>query len=51
MNAPQRVVFDTNHNSFRYAGLEIYRKLDRNPAPVAPAAIPVLGLGRTLPAR
>ena len=47
----RRVVFDTNHNSFRYAGLEVYRKLDRNPAPAAPAAIPVLGLGRTLPAR
>lgn len=47
----RRFVFDTNHDSFHLCGLEIDRKLDRNPAPTAPAAIPVLGLGRTLPAR
>ena len=47
----RRVVFETNHDAFRYAGLEVYRKLDRNPAPTPPEAIPVLGLGRSVAGR
>jgi hypothetical protein len=45
----RRILFDSNHDSFKYGGLEVFRKLDRNPTPNDGAAIPVLGLGRSLP--
>ena len=47
----RRIVFETNHDSFLYHGLEVYRKRDRNPAPPPAGAIPVLGLGREVGGR
>jgi len=37
-----------NHDEFTTGRLELYRKLDRNPHPIAPSAVPVLGLGRAI---
>ncbi|MGL6075080.1 MAG: ArnT family glycosyltransferase [Fimbriiglobus sp.] len=42
----KRIDFDSNHDAFKTFGLEIYRKVDRNPQHRPLTSIPVLGLGR-----
>lgn len=45
------IPYESNHRLFTGARLEIYRKRDRNPTPTGAAAVPVLGLGRTIRGR
>jgi hypothetical protein len=42
----KRIDFDSNHDAFKTFGLEIYRKIERNPNHRPLTSIPVLGLGR-----